>query len=352
MKCYFLDKVSWEHSQALYHAAAYLGREALFILRPATPYVCIGNHQDAEQEIDLAFTQANNIPVIRREVGGGAVYLDGEQLFYQLILKADRPGLVMDKVEFYRQYLQPVIETYRVFGVNAEFKPVNDIIANGRKVSGNGAAEIEGMLILVGNFIMDFDYEMMSKSIRVPDEKFRDKVFKTLQENLSTMKRETGSIPSTEALALDLVKRYEPLLGKMEVVREVDDELLKKADEMLALMYNPEWLHANDSRRPRADQVKIREGVYVIQNMLKTPGGLLRVTAIKEDEILRDVHISGDFFFYPANLLPDLEDALNGIPADAESVRTAVEKFYADRAIETPGVQPADIVNAMFPVMQ
>ena len=342
MKCYFLDKVSWEHSQALYHAAAYLGREALFILRPSTPYVCIGNHQDAEQEIDLAFTQANNIPVIRREVGGGAVY--------QLLLKADRPGLVMDKVEFYQKYLQPIIETYRAFGVNAEFKPVNDIIANGRKVSGNGAAEIEGMLILVGNFIMDFDYEMMSKSIRVPDEKFRDKVFKTLQENLSTMKRETGSIPSTEALAMDLVKRYEPLLGEMEIVREVDDELLKKADEMLALMYNPEWLHANDSRRPRADQVKIREGVYVIQNMLKTPGGLMRVTAVKEDEILHDVHISGDFFFYPANLLPGLENSLNGVAADAENVKAAVEKFYSERSIESPGVQPADFAAAIFPV--
>ena len=350
MKCYFLDKVSWQHSQALYHAAAYLGREALFILRPSTPYVCIGNHQDADQEIDLAFAAANNIPVIRREVGGGAVYLDGEQLFYQLILKADRPGLVMDKGEFYRQYLQPVIDTYRAFGVNAEFKPVNDIIANGRKVSGNGAAEIEGMLILVGNFIMDFNYEMMSKSLRVPDEKFRDKVYKTLQENLSTMKRETGSIPSTKALMLDLVQRYEPLLGKMEIVREVDEELLKKADEMLALMYTPEWLHANDSRRPRAEQVKIREGVYVIQNMLKTPGGLLRVTAVKENEVLQDVHISGDFFFYPANLLPELENALNGIPADSESVQAAVEKFYAARQIETPGVQPADIARAMFPV--
>ena len=220
-------------------------RRFLFCARPRHMFVSV-NHQDAEQEIDLAFTQANNIPVIRREVGGGAVYLDGEQLFYQLILKADRSGLIMDKAEFYRQYLQPVIDTYRAFGVNAEYKPVNDIIANGRKVSGNGAAEIEGMLILVGNFIMDFDYEMMSKSLRVPDEKFRDKVFKTLQDNLSTMKRETGSIPSTEALALDLVKRYEPLLGKMEVVREVDDELLKKADEMLALMYTSEWLHAND----------------------------------------------------------------------------------------------------------
>ena len=349
MKCYFLDKVSWQHSQALYHAAAYLGREALFILRPSTPYVCIGNHQDAEQEIDLAFAEANNIPVIRREVGGGAVYLDGEQLFYQLIIKADRPGLLMDKGEFYRQYLQPVIDTYRAFGVNAEYKPVNDIVANGRKVSGNGAAEIEGMLILVGNFIMDFDYEMMSKTLRVPDEKFRDKVFKTLQDNLSTMKRETGTIPSTEALALDLAKRYEPLLGPMEILRDVDEELLKKADELLSVMYTREWLHANDSRRPRADQVKIREGVYVIQNMLKTPGGLVRVTAVREDDHLRDVHISGDFFFYPAHLLPNLEHALNGVPADAGSVKAAIESFYAAQSIETPGVTPSDLAVALFP---
>jgi lipoate---protein ligase len=349
MKCYFLDKVSWQHSQSLYHAAAYLGREALFILRPSTPYVCIGNHQDAEQEIDLAFAEANNIPVIRREVGGGAVYLDGEQLFYQLILKSDRFGIAMNKAEFYRQYLQPVIETYHAFGVNAEYKPINDIIANGRKVSGNGAAEIEGMWILVGNFIMDFNYEMMSKTLRVPDEKFRDKVFKTLQDNLSTMKRETGAIPSTEALMLDLVKRYEPLLGEMEIIREVDEELLKKADELLAVMHTQEWLHSNDSRRPRADQVKIREGVYVVQNMLKAPGGLIRVTAVNEDGVLKDVHLSGDFFFYPAESLPALEKSLHGVAADLATVAQFIENFYAQNKIESPGVLPMDFAKILVP---
>jgi len=183
MEYYFLDKVSWEHSQALYHAAAHLQHEALFILRPATPYVCIGYHQDAEQEIDLDFTQNNHIPVYRREVGGGAVYLDGGQLFFQLILRKDRPEVSENKAEFYRKFLEPVVATYREFGVPAEYKPVNDILANGRKVSGTGAAEINDMLVLVGNFILDFNYEMMSKCLRVPDEKFRDKVFKTLQEN-------------------------------------------------------------------------------------------------------------------------------------------------------------------------
>lgn len=96
--------------------------------------------------------------------------------------------------------------------------------------------------------------------------------------------------------------------------------------------------------------MKIREGVYVIQNMLKTPGGLVRVTAVKEDNLLRDVHISGDFFFYPANLLPNLERSLNGVPADSENVKLAIEKFYATQSIESPGVQPADIAATMFPV--
>lgn len=74
------------------------------------------------------------------------------------------------------------------------------------------------------------------------------------------------------------------------------------------------------------------------------------MTAIKEYDLLRDVHISGDFFFYPANLLPDLERALNGTPAVAESVKSTIEKFYAAQSIESPGVQPADIAAAMFPV--
>jgi lipoate-protein ligase A len=140
MDYYFVDTVSWQYSQTLYHAAAHLGREALIVLRPATPYVCIGYHQDAQQEIDLDFTRTNNIPVFRREVGGGAVYLDGQQLFFQLIIRHDRPGVPANIAQFYKKFLQPVIDTFIKFGVPAEYKPVNDIITNGRKISGTGAA--------------------------------------------------------------------------------------------------------------------------------------------------------------------------------------------------------------------
>jgi lipoate-protein ligase A len=346
MKYYFLDAVKWEYSQALYHAAAHLGREALFVLRPATPYVCIGFHQDAQQEIDLAYTKEHNIPVFRREVGGGAVYLDGMQLFFQLIINEKHPGVPANIAQFYKVFLQPVIDTFRQFGVPAEYKPVNDIITSGRKISGTGAAQIDDMRILVGNFIQDFDYDTMSKCLRVPDEKFRDKVHKTMYENLTTFLRESGQIPANKDLGDALSARYRELLGDV-VPADLDSELTDKADELLAEMNTPEWLLSNDRRRPDSKQVKIAEGVYVIQKMLKTPGGLIRVTAVNQEGILKDVHISGDFFFFPADRLIDLEKSLEDCPFEMAAINQVVEKFYQQNEVESPGVVPADFAKVL-----
>lgn len=346
MDYYFLDAVSWQHSQALYHAAAHLNREALFILRPATPYVCIGFHQDAQQEIDLEYAQQNNIPVFRREVGGGAVYLDGQQLFFQLLVNRNRPEVPKNVAAFYQKFLQPIIDTFIQFGVPAEYKPVNDIITQGRKISGTGAAQIEDIMILVGNFIQDFNYEMMSKVLRVPDAKFRDKVHKTMYENLTTFLRETGKIPANNELADALLPKYEALLGKMDR-KELDGDLLKKADELIHEMDNPGWLLANDRRNSDSRQVKIAEGVYVIQKILKTPGGLIRMNAVNQNGTLSDIHISGDFFFFPAHQLTDLEKELEGTQFDPMIINQTVSQFYFDNQIQSPGVNPEDFSKVL-----
>ncbi|MBT7914529.1 lipoate--protein ligase family protein, partial [Candidatus Bathyarchaeota archaeon] len=124
-----LGKVPWLESQSIYHALATLGRETLVLLSPSTPYVCIGFHQDLEQEVDVDFCRKNDIPIIRREVGGGAVYLDGNQFFFQLILDKENPEIPRNKESFYKKFLQPIIETYRAIGVPAEYKPINDLVA-------------------------------------------------------------------------------------------------------------------------------------------------------------------------------------------------------------------------------
>ena len=264
MDLYDLGTTTWQDSQIIYHALAHLGREALCIVEPGTPYVCLGYHQDASKELDLDFIERERIPLIRREVGGGAVYLDRGQLFYQFVFRKDNPLLPNTKDAFYRKFLQPVIDTFNAFGVPAAFKPVNDIIVNGRKISGNGAAEIEDTVVLVGNFIVDFNFAMMSKVLKVPDEKFRDKVYKTLTENLTTMPRESGRTPTNDELTAELVRCCEPLLGPL-TLRTVDTELRAKADELLAAYTQHEWVFQNDLRTRQGTQVKIAEDVYVIQ---------------------------------------------------------------------------------------
>ncbi len=339
MNLYRLGSVSWQDSQLLYHALPRLGREGLILLSPGSPYVCIGYHQDAEQEVDLAYCREHDIPVFRREVGGGAVYLDGAQLFWQLVIHKDNPLVPAGKEAFYRKFLQPPIEAYRALGVPAEYKPVNDIVANSRKVSGTGVAEIEGFVIFVGNLIVDFDYEMMARVLKVPDEKFRDKVYKTIYENLSTIKREVEHVPPTDELWTLMGKKFAETLGPLEEHTAVDDEWRAKTDELAAQFLSDEWLLRGRPRR-EGRQVTIRAGVKVRHKMYKATGGLIRATIQVEEGIIRQAELSGDFFFYPAERLADLEAALEGVRL--EEAEQAVARFYEEHGIESPGVTPAD----------
>lgn len=340
MKLYRLETVPWQDSQLLYHAQPRLGREGLNLLAPATPYVCIGYFQDAEQEVDVAYCRENDVPIFRREVGGGAVYLDGDQLFFQLVIHRDNP-LIPDggKLAFYRKFLQAPIEAYRALGIPAEYRPVNDIVANGRKISGTGAAEIEDYYILVGNLIVDFDYEMMARVLKVPDEKFRDKVYKTIRENLSTIKREIDSVPPRDELWTLMAEEFRKVLGPLKRETAVDDAWRAAADRLETKFLTDAWLYQRRHRHPDRD-VKIRAGVRVLERMHKAPGGLLRAVVEMREGVLRDVALSGDFFFYPEDQLTDLEDALTG--ASFEQVEQIVARFYEIHGIESPGVTPRD----------
>jgi lipoate-protein ligase A len=322
-----------------------LGREGLILLSPASPYVCIGYHQDAAQEVDVAFCREQRIPIFRREVGGGAVYLDGAQLFWQLVIHKNNPLVPAGKDAFYRKFLQPPIEAYRALGIPAGYKPVNDIVARQRKVSGTGVGEIEDYIIFVGNLIVDFDYEMMARVLRVPDEKFRDKVYKTIYENLSTIRREIADVPPTDVLWMLMADRFAEMLGPLETLTTVDAGWRARADELAAQFLNDEWVFGG-RRRPREErQVKIRAGVELKHRMHKASGGLIRAVVQVAGDVIQHVELSGDFFFYPAERLADLEAALAGVPLN--EVEAVIARFYAEQCIESPGVTPADFAQAV-----
>ena len=76
-----LDHLPGQQSMLIFHTLARIGFEGLVIVSPKIPLASIGYFQDASKELDLDYCKRNGIPVMRREVGGGATYLDGNQVF-------------------------------------------------------------------------------------------------------------------------------------------------------------------------------------------------------------------------------------------------------------------------------
>jgi lipoate-protein ligase A len=339
MNLYHLGHVPWQDSQLIYHAQPLVGMDAINILAPSTPYFCIGYHQDLEQEVDVAYCEKNHIPLFRREVGGGAVYLDGNQIFYQIILHKDNPLAHGDKLEFYQRLLQPVADTYTELGVPVTYRPVNDLVTReGRKISGNGAATMGNYFVLVGNLIADFNYDVMTQVLRVPDEKYRDKVFKSMTENLTTLKRELGHLPTWDEMATPLIHKFEKVLGPLTLAT-LPQAVVDKVAEIRPRFETKEWLYKKGKQESGRD-VRISSAVIVIHRMYKAPGGLIKATFEQHGDRLENVSLSGDFFSYPEDSISDLEKSLHG--KKNGEVPGIISQFYASSKMDTPGVTVED----------
>ena len=347
MHLYNIGKSHWKDTQLIYHALAELGRESLVLISPSTPYVCIGYHQDVRHEVDMEYCKKNAIPVFRRQVGGGAVYLDGNQFFFHLVLQKDNPVIPLGKDAFYRKFLQPIVDVYQGIGIPAKLKPVNDIIANNRKISGTGVGEIGDCIVFVGNLILDFNYAMMSRILKVPDEKFRHKVKKTIEENLSTIRRELGEEKSAafdeEVLNQRMVEAFSHLTGEFSP-RKIDSRLREKMDEMDRLMMNDDWLYEKGKSVP-GRSVKIRSQVSVSQRIHKATGGLIRADFETRDGRFENISISGDFFCYPPQAVSRLETILQG--CSVKDVENVLTDFYETENVETPEVEINDWLKVL-----
>ena len=343
-----LGTVPVVESQTNYHAIAYAMTDAtpntVTFMSPDAPYVCIGFHQEVEKEIDTAYCDERKLPVLRREVGGGAVYLDRGQVFVHWIFhRDDLPRKVED---LYRLFIRPLVETYRQFGIAAEHRPLNDIVVGGRKIGGTGMASIGQAMVVAGSLMFDFDTESMARSLKVSSEKMRDKVFQSLDEYMTPMTRERGSPPPRHTA----LRAPGETLGKALGV-DIEAGEMSAAEQRMVTALNsrfesPEWLHQKGGLKRRG--ITIRAGVVVAEGEHKAPGGLIRATARMRDGHIEDVSISGDFTFEPAPLLGKLEFALRGYPLDAGQLTAAVADFFAAGSVQSPGVAPEDVSAALM----
>jgi len=325
----------------------------LILLQPDRPYACLGYHQDIEKELDLDFLNEKGLPVIRRSQGGGATYLDSNQIFYQIIFKDS--GVVSRDVErLFEKLLTVTVETYRRLGVPAMYKPINDVIVGGKKISGNGAGRHESATILVGNIILDLNYDLMARVLRVPDEKFRDKMAKSMVDWVTTLKRELANLPSVMEIKRVYVDVFQELLG-VELYKG-DSSLLERRiyeEETVPRYTSEEWLY-KESLRPKGvagRTVKIAHDVKIVEADHKA-GKLIRLRAEMVGSVIRSVQIMGDLFVVPKEAVDVLEEMLIGVELESCELRKVVDRFYEVTQAQTPGITIEDLVDALFKLQE
>jgi len=345
---YLLDlgERPWQQSMLIFHTLARMGVEAVDIVWPKTPFVSIGYFQDVRKEVDIGYCKKAKLPIFRREVGGGTVYLDRNQIFYHVIWNKDNPNFPKKIKDVYEYLSIPPIETYEEFGIPTKFREVNDIVTSkDRKIAGLGGADIAESMVFVGSIMRDFDYNKMVNSIKIPDEKFRDKIYKTMEENVTNMKKEIGKAPPHEEIKKVLIKKYENLLGKLKPLK-LNDELIRKMMELAKWFNSPEFFYRKTPRVPKG--LKIKEGIEILYGLYKAKGGLIRTAQEVEKKQLLDIGISGDFTLYPKKELQNLEYSLKDTEREKNELKTKIDEFYEKTDIQTPGVNSNHLTKAIM----
>jgi len=303
----------------------------------------VGQFQQVETEIDVNYCREMNILINRRPTGGGAIVMGNDQLGMALAASTKYPGVPNHPREIFALYSEAICQGLKALGIEGSIGGKNDIRVNGRKIAGLGLCRGEkGALLFHASLLVDLDIPLMLRVLRIPAEKLSDKVRAEVEENLTTVWREVGWPVSVSEVRSIVRRGFESAIGitffprpfipqEEEEVRALEKE--KYLDER--------WIF---QRRPTPAMTG--------SSLQKTRGGLLRTyVSLDEDNMIKEVNITGDFFA-DAISLRQLEKNLSSMRAEEGTVREAIGHFFAENSNPFQQMEEEDLVRGVMAAVE
>lgn len=206
----------------------------LHFYRRRPPAVTLGYSLEAEANVNLEYCRRSGIDVIRRLSGGGAIYTDDRQLMYSLTTKDILPSSVEDSL---RMVCAGIVNGLCNLGVAATFAPVNDVLVNGRKVSGSAQLRKWGVVLQHGTVLVDADPDAMFRALRVPKHKLDKHGLDDPSFRVTTLRAEMGRLPDMAEVKAALVKGFEDEFGISFENAEPTENELETANELAKSRY-------------------------------------------------------------------------------------------------------------------
>lgn len=270
------------------------------------PSIIIGKNQNTIEEINTDYVEDNDIIVVRRLSGGGAVYHDLNNLNFSFLTKDDG-----NSFHNYKKFTQPVVDALAKLGVQAELSGRNDILAEGKKVSGNAQYATRGRMFSHGTLMFKTDVDAVVASLKVKKDKIESKGIKSVRSRVGNISDFLQEPMTVEEFRMEILKS---IFGGEENIQyyeltEEDWANIRKISEDRYQKW--EW---NYGKSPR----------FNIQKTHRFPSGGVDIRLEVNRGIIEEITIFGDFF--GVGDVKEIEELLVGVKYD----RTAIAEKLAD----------------------
>lgn len=292
------------------------------------PSIIIGRHQNTLEEINRSYVEANGIHVVRRLSGGGAVYHDLGNLNFSFITTYQR-----ENFQNFRKFTEPVVRALHNLGVPAELSGRNDILVDGRKISGNAQYVAKPKMVSHGTLLFDSDLSHVSEALNVQESKITSKGIKSVRSRVANICEFLTQDMSIEDFRDHILRTY------FEGAAEIPTYPLSEQD----------WaaVRALAEERYRSWEWTYGQSPdFNVQKRQRFPGGEIdaRLNLDVQQGFIRSVKFYGDFFAEgdPA----ELAQHLVGVRYDRAEITRALQDVPLERYF--PGLDLPTFVEFLY----
>ncbi len=301
--------------------------EDFFIVAVNEPSIIVGINQNTNEAINALYVKMNNLKVVRRLSGGGAVFQDEGNLDFSNIY-TDNSGSLID----FTKLTELIIEFLnQKFNLQASFAGRNDILIKDKKISGQARAKFGNKILNHGTLLLSSNKKCLTDALKFnPDKNIDRDIFSNHDRvtNINEHLQNNVSMDKFIELFLNFIQSKFPQAKKF-TLSQAD---INAVNELVNTKYSLwEWNYGNELE-------------YNFSNSLNALNGFVSVFLKIEEEIIKSIKIYGDFFSQLS--IKDIENALTGIKYNKEEVNKIITKFNFNCYIE--GIGKDEFINILF----
>ena len=213
----------------------------LYVFDPSA--VTLGYHQKVEDAVDEEYLVRRGVGFTRRITGGGSVYHDklGE-VTYSVVAAID--DISQDIEKSYELICRGLVYAIEELGLEAEFRPVNDVLVSNKKVSGSAQARKRNALLQHGTLMYDTNLEELARCLKAPKEKLDSHKVRSIRERVTTLSLELGRKVTEDEVVKAMIRGFRKALGIRDLKpSEYSPKELELAQRLRRKYTSKEWIY-------------------------------------------------------------------------------------------------------------